>query len=268
MRWRTIVEIAVCVGLSLAVPSLVRAGGGFEGTVDARVHHVATYEDGVVRWQSTLPVDLATEDGRVRPLAFRFPIPRSSEFPEARRVETTGESRAREGDEADGKRTKRVRLTDPEHDEMVLEVTREWRPGSGEPLKPPLVRGAGLQRVSLRGVRYYPGEGVGLERYPGYIGPRGLARDPDDQFAFEPEPGVEEVEQIVYVRPTELPDGGLAGDYQASESIKMRTMWVLGGFGVLLMFVGVAAYRWLERPAREEEAEAILAEHGESLDLE
>lgn len=231
---------AVCLGGSCV--GLVQVFGtsiperAEEGTVEGP-HHVGTYEAGRIQWS----IRLARSGAWFEPTRFEFvdPLPES-----ARMVEGShGGMNLERNEEGEVVAASLEGLPQP-HGEVAF--TRRWRPGSGEPLEPPLLERDAFQRISLRGVRYDPGRASKFERYLGYVAPGGLERDPTEGFV-EPGAGIEQVEQVLYVQDDGFPDAGLVGAYETVEARRRRGMQVLGGLALLLVCLGLGAYGWLGR---------------------
>ena len=157
----------------------------------------------------------------------------------------------------------------PDREPAPWNITLVVRQPVGEAgrLKPPLLGSTAPHRVALRGAKFTPADGSALRVHPGFVATEGVDRDGRRRIDASFEEPPPKADRPVYFRPMDLEGAALPGRVESVAAHKRRTVWVLGVVLVALVGLGAGAYRWLDGRAKEEEAEAILAEHDIEFDL-
>lgn len=226
--------------------------------VDA-ASHVGLYEKGRMTWKSTYELKgfVKNEVGRVELLN---PLPKDAEVTE---VSPDGVEPRRDG------RGRIVGLdlpTSPSAPWRVdLVVRQPYEPP--QDLAPPAAGRHATQRVALQGVRFAPTDESALVEHPGFVAPRNFDFDTkakfDNQFGDPPR----EANASIFYRPVDLDGATISGAITSEKKHRTRSLTVLLGVLGLLVASGALGFRWLDSKAKEEEAEAILREHGGDLGL-
>lgn len=127
-------------------------------------------------------------------------------------------------------------------------------------LRPPLLAGRVIQRVTLDGAHFEPAPSGPVRRFPGYMAQRGLRDAQIDWCDDTLEMPDEMTGGAVYLRPDAefVAAGGLAGRLVLGREHRRSRLLIFGaGFAALALLMG-AVFVALERKARFEEADAFL----------
>jgi len=259
MCWRTrLMTIGLLVAM-MSAPAGAAAETMAERGVVRAADHAGIWEEDAIRWRSQFELRPAVKEqfdrvALVRPLG-----------PEVEILEVAPDSVApvRDGNG----RMVGIKLPDQRTAPWNVTLVVRQPVGDAGRVAPPMIGPRAPQRVMLRDAKFTPANGSALSEHPGFVATKAVGRDRRQRIEASFDEPADNADRPVYFRPTDLQGAALPGQVEAVAVHKRRMVWVLGAALALVAGIGAAAYRWLAGRAKEEEAEAILEEHGMDLEI-